>query len=119
MKNRILRDNDPLASVLNKELMDVPSKEFSDKLLQASMTSYKVSYAIKYRKQERLGKGIMLILVFFNLMMLYLLNPLDLSPVASFSFLATGVAIGSLFLWMRMKSNRQPSPLSHKLLGGK
>ncbi|UZJ64500.1 hypothetical protein OKW96_19365 [Sphingobacterium sp. KU25419] len=64
MKKRILKENDPLASLINKELMDIPSAEFSDQLFHASMTSYKVSYSIKYRKQERLGKIIMLVLVF-------------------------------------------------------
>lgn len=108
----MLKENDPLASLINKELMDVPSAEFSDQLCHVSMTSYKVSYSVKYRKQERLGKIIMLVLVFFNLMMLYRLNPFNLSPVVSLSFLATGVAIGILFLWIHIQSSLKSLPIS-------
>jgi len=104
MKDRILKENDPLTNLLNRELMDVPSSEFSDKLLHSSIASYKVSYRIKYLKQERLGKIIMLVLIFFNLMMLHILNPLKLSTIVSFFFLATAVSIGLLCLWILLKS---------------
>lgn len=106
MKNRMLKENDPLINVITKELMDVPSSEFSAKLLQTSIASYKVSYSIKYRKEERLGKIIMLVLIFFNLMTLYILNPLNLTPVAAFFFLAGGLLVGLSCLWMILKSSQ-------------
>lgn len=79
MKHNKLKEADQLADLLKPELMDVPSAEFSDKLLHASMTSYRLSYDTKYRKEERLGKVIIVLLIFFNLMMLYLLKPLAIN----------------------------------------
>lgn len=106
MKDRMLKENDPLAKLITQKLMDVPSSEFSDKLLHTSIASYKVSYGIKYRKQERLGKIIMIVLIFLNLMTLHILNPLNLAPVTSFFFLVGGVFVGLLFLWMILRSSQ-------------
>ncbi|UIR56661.1 hypothetical protein LZQ00_02325 [Sphingobacterium sp. SRCM116780] len=103
MKKGKLKENDQLAVLLKQELMDIPSAEFSDKLLRTSMNSYSISYSTKYRKEERLGKVIMIILVFFNFMMLYLLKPLGMHPAILLSFLALAVGIGFL-LWMNVKA---------------
>ncbi|MCX2452045.1 hypothetical protein OQX61_12305 [Pedobacter sp. PLR] len=80
MKHKKLMEVDPLAGLVKEELMDVPSAEFSDKLLHASMTSYRISYSTRYRKEERLGKAILVILIFFNVMMFYRLNLFDINP---------------------------------------
>ncbi|HKG05896.1 MAG TPA: hypothetical protein VKB19_05525 [Pedobacter sp.] len=80
MKYEKFTEHDALADLLKKEMMDVPSAEFSDKLLHASITSYRVSYSKAYQKEERLGKTIIIILIFFNLMMLYLLSPVVINP---------------------------------------
>lgn len=74
MKHKKLKDVDPLASVLKEELVVIPSAELSDKLLHVSMTSYRISYSTSYQKEERLGKAILVILIFFNVMMFYRLE---------------------------------------------
>ena len=79
MKNEKLIEADALANLLKKEMVDVPSAQFSDKLLHALLTNYRVSYSTKYQKEERLGKIIIVILIFLNLMMLYLLKPFNIN----------------------------------------
>jgi len=95
-RDKKTKDTDQLASLFTRDLMDVPSAEFSDKLLHQSMTSYRISYSAKYRKEERLGKVIIVILIFFNLMMLYVLNPFDMPHAVLLGLLAFIVGIGVL-----------------------
>lgn len=97
MKHGKLKSADQLEALLTQQQMDVPSTEFSDKLLHASMTSYRVSYSTKYRKEERLGKIIMVILLFFNLMMLYILKPFGIHSAVLLGLLALIVGVGLLF----------------------
>lgn len=96
MIKKKLKEVDPLVTLLKEELMDVPSAHFSDKLLHAAMTSYRISYGEKYKKEEWLGKAIMLILIFFNLMMLYLLKPFTVEPVWVLISLPCLVVLGIL-----------------------
>lgn len=103
-RDKKTKDTDQLASLFTQELMDIPSTEFSDKLLHVSMTSYKMSYSTKYRKEERLGKVIIVILIFFNLMMLYVLNPFDMPHAVLLGLLVSIVGIGVL-LRMNMFSS--------------
>jgi len=75
MSREKMKNIDPLAELLKQELLDAPSAKFSDQLLHASMTSYRISYSKRYQKEERLGKVILAVLIFFNLMILVELNP--------------------------------------------
>jgi len=103
-QHKKIKNADQLTSLFTQELLDIPSAEFSDKLLHVSMTSYKMSYSIKYRKEERLGKIIIVILIFFNLMMLYILNPFGMHNAVLLSLLAFFVGVGIL-LWMSINNN--------------
>lgn len=76
--------------------MNVPSAEFSEKLLHAAMTSYRISYSTKYRKEERLGKVILGTLIFFNVMMFYRLNLFDITPKWLLISLPFAVGLGIL-----------------------
>ena len=94
MRKKKLKD--PLATLLKEELMDIPSVQFSDKLLHAAMISYRISYSEKYKKEEWLGKAIMLTLIFFNLMILYFLKPFTVEPVWVLISLPCLVVLGIL-----------------------
>lgn len=103
-KNKKIKHTDQLVSLFTQELMDIPSAKFSDKLLDVSMTSYKMSYSTKYRKEECLGKIIIVILIYFNLMMLYILNPFRMHDAVLLSLLAFFVVVGVLF-WMSINNS--------------
>lgn len=103
-KHKKIKNADQLTSLLKPELLDTPSVAFSDKLLHASITSYRMSYSTKYKKEERLGKMIMLVLLFFNLMMLYILNPFAMHHTVLLSLLALVVGVGFL-LWVRINNS--------------
>lgn len=82
-----------LAALLNEEAMDTPSVELSEKLLQLSINNYQLRYQTRYKKEERLGKAIIAILLFFNGMMLYLLKPFtfDVLSLLVFIILLSGL----------------------------
>lgn len=92
MKNE-RRESDPLADLLKKELVDEPSAEFSDKLLHVSMTSYRISYSKKYRREELPGKVIIAILISFNIMMLAKLNAFNINPTLLLAFLTSMIIL--------------------------
>jgi len=94
MSNTNDKKTDPLKSLLQQNLMDTPPAGFSDRLLQASMASYRVRYSKKYQKEERLGKVILVILIFFNLVMLVKLRPFGVDPV-----LVIGIFVLLIFLF--------------------
>ena len=89
MNREKIKMNDPLADLLKPELLDVPSAKFSNQLLHASMTSYRISYSKKYEKEERLGKVIIAVLIFFNLMMLVKLKPFGTDSILLIGVLAS------------------------------
>ncbi|QIH31473.1 MULTISPECIES: hypothetical protein [Sphingobacterium] len=88
-----MKKGDPLADLLKQEILDTPSAKFSDQLLQASMNSYRVSYGKRYQKEERLGKVISAILIFFNLMLLVKLKPFGSDSALLIGILAAVIAI--------------------------
>ncbi|WP_199121527.1 hypothetical protein [Pedobacter sp. ASV28] len=98
MKNKTSKEINQLATLLKKE-MDIPSAQYSSNLLHVAMASYRVSYRTKYKKEERLGKIIIGILIFFNLMMLYLLKPFTINPAI---LLACLVALVTITILMRI-----------------
>lgn len=98
------KNADPLTSLFTQEQLDMPTAEFSDRLLHVSMTSYKMSYSTKYRKEERLGKFIIVMLIFFNLMMLYMLNPFGMHNAVLLSLLAFLVGV-AILLWMSINNS--------------
>lgn len=101
MKKKIKKNADPLSGLLKSGLMESPSADFSAKLLQASMDSYRISYSRKYRKEEKLGKAIIGVLLFFNLMLLFKLIPLDIFPLW-----LTGIVICCILPVLLIKKTR-------------
>lgn len=54
---------DQLKELLKQHGTETPSAGFSLRLMNAVTTSYKLSYSKKYRKQEKLGKWIIGVLI--------------------------------------------------------
>jgi len=107
MNNTKDKKTDPLKSLLQQNLMDTPPADFSDRLLHASMASYRVSYSKKYQKEERLGKSILVILISFNLMMLVKLRPFGVDPVlviGIFALLIFLLAFGVHYLNRKLRA---------------
>ena len=84
--------------ILNENGLEHPSPQFTNRLTHLVVHSYKRNYQAVYKKDERLGKVILVILVGSNLLMLYLLNPFSLQPMVllymSVFVLATWGSIG-------------------------
>jgi len=107
MNNTKDKKTDPLKCLLQQNVMDTPTADFSDKLLHASMASYRVSYSKKYQKEERLGKVILVILISFNLMMLIKLRPFGVDPVmvvGIFALLMFLFAFGVHYLTRKLRA---------------
>lgn len=54
---------DPLKRVLKRYGTTPPSEQFAARLKNRVVTSYKISYSRRYRKEERLGKWIIGVLI--------------------------------------------------------
>lgn len=101
MKKKDLQD-DRLITMLKKSELDKPLDRFSERLIYMVVNSYKQSYANKYKKEEWLGKCILAILIFFNLLMLYFLNPFNIEPVLSISISGFIFGFGLLIFIIRL-----------------
>ncbi|MGN8058751.1 hypothetical protein ACTJKN_20865 [Pedobacter sp. 22163] len=69
------KDFDQIKELLKEHGIARPSAGFSLRLTNAVLTSYKLSYSKKYRKQERFGKWIIGILIACSLWVLIELKP--------------------------------------------
>jgi len=69
------KEIDMLKELLKEHGAIVPSEGFSLRLMNAVVASYKFSYSKQYRKQERLGKWIILVLVACSLLVFVELKP--------------------------------------------
>jgi len=66
---------DPLKELLKQHGTLPPSEEFSSRLVNAVVFSYKFIYGKQYRKKERLGKWIIAVLVASSLLIFIELKP--------------------------------------------
>lgn len=66
---------DQLKELLREHGTQIPSTGFSLRLINAVITSYKLSYSKKYRKQERFGKWIIGVLIACSLLVFIELKP--------------------------------------------
>jgi len=85
--------NDPLKELLKRDGYIMPDNGFKARLKHMVVTQYKLSYGLKYRKEERLGK---VIAVFLILTAVAVLIQLDLSWQALpliLPFLLLGVGV--------------------------
>lgn len=90
--------------ILNENGLEHPSPQFTDRLTHLVVHSYKRNYEAVYKKDERLGKGILIILVGCNLLMLYMLNPFSIQPM--FFLYMSGFVLGTwggIWLVKKMK----------------
>lgn len=64
-----------IKELLKKHGTETPSAGFSLRLINAVIINYKLSYSKKYRKQERLGKWIIWVLIACSLLVFIELEP--------------------------------------------
>lgn len=67
-------------AILKESGIEKPTKEFSDRLSYAIVQGYKKNPVVEYKAEKWLGKFILSVLVFFNLLFLYYLNPFSIQP---------------------------------------
>lgn len=96
MKQKKRMEPDGLARLMKEEALDIPSEQLSERLLQLAMNSYQRRYSTTYKKEERLGKSILAILVSLNLWMLYLLKPFAIHPTLLVGVMAFVVGLAIL-----------------------
>ena len=97
-------EDDKLVTFLKDRGLDKPSANFAYRLKHNIVEQFKRNYAVEYKKEERLGKCIIAVLVFFNLLMLYYLNPFSIQPMISISVAA--FILGLVTLIIIIKKNK-------------
>lgn len=95
MSNRNLSE-DEFAGILKQQGLDVSSEQFAEHLSRVVMQKYKHRRPAAYKVRGWVGKYIIGLLVLFNLLFLYYLNPFSVQPVITISALA--FVIGFWFL---------------------
>ncbi|MBT2564710.1 hypothetical protein J7E50_19435 [Pedobacter sp. ISL-68] len=95
------KELDPLKELLKEHGAIAPSEGFSLRLMNAVVTSYKFSYSKQYRKQERLGKWIILVLIACSLLIFVELKPSIL--VLEMIFPVFSFAVGLVILIFMLK----------------
>jgi hypothetical protein len=73
-------EEEELIRILKESGLEKPSGQFSDLLTQMIVQRYKRNAAMEYKAEKWLGKFILSVLVFFNLLFLYYLNPFSVQP---------------------------------------
>ena len=91
--------NEMLKQLLAETDMEQPSPQFADRLVHRMVHSYKPKYATIYKKEERLGKAIILVLITFNLLLFYKLDPFIVQP-ALFICLGIFLLVFCLCIWV-------------------
>lgn len=102
------KEVDPLKEFLKEHGTLTPSEGFSLRLINAVVTNYKFSYSRHYRKQERLGKWIIGVLVACSLLIFINLQPsvLVLEMVFPVFSLAIGIVVLIFMLKKTARFNR-------------
>jgi len=104
MKKQIQEDR--LRQLVKEAGLEEPSAEFSRRLTHQVVTghAYRRNPAVDYKKQEWLGKAIILVLVALNGLMLLKLDPFQAQPVLCW---ATGSFILAFFcvvVWLKKRT---------------
>jgi|GEM_PF-1369490 len=82
---------DLLGALIREAGLDEPGTAFAGRLTQRVVQNYRRNNAVTYKKQERVGKYILLTLIALNILMVVKLNPLSKQPVLT-------MAIGGFIL---------------------
>ncbi|WP_316780126.1 hypothetical protein [Pedobacter antarcticus] len=70
---------DPLYPILQKYGTEQPSAQFSKRLKYITFQSYKVKYSVVYKREERLGKWIITVVILSCLLIFCQMNPFRLA----------------------------------------
>ena len=87
MIKKKLQEED-IIRILKQQGLEEPSEEFSNHLVRAIVSGYKKNKVVEYTAGKWLGKFILAVLVIFNLLFFYYLNPFYLQPVLFISIMA-------------------------------
>lgn len=78
-------NEEELVALLKENGLEEPTEEFSKRLSYAVMQRYGQNPAVEFKAEKWLGKFILSVLIFFNLLFLYYLNPFSVQPAFSIS----------------------------------
>lgn len=73
-------DDEELNSLLKEIGLEKPGEQFSKRLSHSIAQKYGQHTVVEYKAQKWLGKFILMILVFFNLLFFYYLDPFSVLP---------------------------------------
>ncbi|KAA2244439.1 hypothetical protein F0L74_00175 [Chitinophaga agrisoli] len=110
--------NDKLARLIKENGLEQPSGQFSENLSYLIAMTYKKRRLPPYTAGKWLGKCILAVLVFFNMLLLYYLNPFAAQPVVTMAIAAFVIGIWILIAMMNRKTQgntRSHSGLQHSL----
>jgi hypothetical protein len=94
MKKTNINEEELIALIKESEL-EKPTEEFSNRLSHIVVQGYKRPVT-EYKAEKWLGKFILSVLVFFNLLFLYYLNPFSVQPEFFLSVAAFVVGLWGL-----------------------
>ena len=98
---------DPLKRVLKQYGTTPPSEQFAARLKHMVVTSYKLSYSRRYRKEERLGKWIIGILILSCVLILLEMNLSLMAVQLLIPVLFLGVGLLLIMLMIRKAGFKQ------------
>lgn len=94
-----------LVTILNERGLEKPTEAFSKRLAYIVVHSHERPSATEYKAEKWLGKFILSVLVFFNLLFLYYLNPFSIQPELFISVAAFVVGLGVLIVLVRRRQS--------------
>jgi hypothetical protein len=97
--NKAAEDN--LRAILKKDGIEKPTEFFSNRLIQAVVQQQKGKEAVAFKAGRWIGKFILGILLSFNLLFLYYLNPLQKQSVLFISIAAFLAGIWGVIAMIR------------------
>ncbi|WP_276088303.1 hypothetical protein [Pedobacter sp. JY14-1] len=104
--------NDPLGQLLREHGSVKPDEGFSRRLLHTVVNSYKLSYKTVYRKEERMGKWIIGVLIASALLIFYELHP---GPaVIEILLPVMFLVLGLIAIVLMLKSSHPANPRLHR-----
>lgn len=95
-----------LIAMLKERGLEKPTEEFSTRLSHIVVQGYKRSPTIEYKAEKWLGRLILSVLIFFNLLFLYYLNPFSVQP--EFFISVSAFVLGSWALIALIKKSQVP-----------
>ncbi|MBC8153790.1 MAG: hypothetical protein H7Z72_12840 [Bacteroidetes bacterium] len=97
---------DPLKRVLTHYGTTSSSEQFSARLKHMVVTRYKISYSRRYRKEERLGKWIISVLILSCVLILLEMNLSLMAIQLVIPVLSLGIGLLLVILMIRKASSR-------------